>query len=37
MDLTIEQVADVLPEMAFDGTIHMETMEDRVNVYLMPY
>ncbi|MBQ9708791.1 MAG: ATP-dependent RecD-like DNA helicase, partial [Firmicutes bacterium] len=31
MDLTIEQVADVLPEMAFDGTIHMETMEDRVN------
>ena len=37
MELTKEQVSDVLPEMAFDGDVQMETMEGRVNVYLMPY
>lgn len=37
MDLQQEQVADALPEMAFEGAVQMETMDGRVNVYLMPY
>ena len=37
LDLPIESIGEILQEMAFDGSIHLETMEDRVNVYLMAF
>ena len=37
MDLQQMQIEEVLPEMAFDGTIRLERMEGRVNVYLTAY
>lgn len=37
LELPMESVEEVLMVMAFDGTVHMENMEGRTNVYLMAY
>ena len=37
MELSTEQVHDVIVQMVFDGKIHMENLEGRQVVFLMPY
>ncbi|MDO4393920.1 MAG: ATP-dependent RecD-like DNA helicase [Bacillota bacterium] len=37
LELPVKDIEDVLMVMAFDGTVHLENMNERVNVYLMPY
>ncbi|MBQ0079882.1 MAG: ATP-dependent RecD-like DNA helicase [Eubacterium sp.] len=37
LDLPMDTIEDTLLEMAFEGQIHMENLEGRIDVYLMPY
>ena len=37
LDLPIEQIREMLTEMAFTGDIHMENLDGRLAVFLMPY
>jgi exodeoxyribonuclease V alpha subunit len=37
MDIGTEQIYDVIVQMVFDGKLHVETLEGRQVVFLMPY
>ncbi len=37
LEVTIELISDTLADMAFDGTVHLENIEGRTVVFLMPY
>ncbi|MCL1983686.1 MAG: ATP-dependent RecD-like DNA helicase [Clostridiales bacterium] len=37
MDLSTEQIYEALVQMVFDGRLHMETLEGRPVVFLLPY
>ena len=37
LDIPMESIQDAVTEMAFSGDIHVESIESRTVVFLMPY
>lgn len=37
LDVSLEQINDTMVQMAFEGTIHIEKLEERNVVFLLPY